>query len=88
VIANLHTVTTIDRLALQLGMNRRSFTKMFRRETGLSFCTWIKRARLAAALPRLRAGDAISAIATELNYQRVSSFSAAFKCVFRVPPSS
>lgn len=86
-LAEPHTSMTIDQVAGQLNMNRRTFTRMFRRETGLSFGKWRERARLAAALPRLRAGEELTVIATELGYPRTPSFSAAFKRVFQVPPS-
>lgn len=86
-LAEPHTSVTIDQAARQLDMNRRAFTRMFRRETGLSFGAWREHARLAAALPRLRAGEAITVVATELGYHRPSSFSAAFKRIVGVAPS-
>lgn len=86
-LAEPHASVTIDQAAHQLDMNRRAFTRMFRRETGLSFCAWRERAYLAAALPRLRAGEAITVVATELGYQRPSTFSAAFKRIVGVAPS-
>jgi AraC-like DNA-binding protein len=43
----------IDRWASDLAMNRRSFTRLFRRETGMSFAEWRQQACIAVALPRL-----------------------------------
>src|SRR5690606_17187741 len=45
--------TTIDEWARKLGMSRRTFTRAFARQTGLSFSQWRRQACLFAALPRL-----------------------------------
>jgi AraC-like DNA-binding protein len=48
---------TIDEWADALAMNRRRFTRLFRRETGMSFAQWRQQACLSAALPRLAAAS-------------------------------
>jgi AraC-like DNA-binding protein len=48
---------TIDDWASDLHMSRRAFTRLFRRETGLSFMAWRQQACLIGALPRLSAGE-------------------------------
>lgn len=78
---------TIDHWADALAMNRRRFTRLFRRETGMSFAQWRQQACLSAALPRLAAGDPVTAIALDLGYDSPANFTAMFKRVLGVPPS-
>jgi AraC-like DNA-binding protein len=46
----------IDDWASSLHLTRRTFTRLFRRETGLSFVAWRQQACILAALPKLTAG--------------------------------
>ncbi len=78
---------TIDRWADALAMNRRSFTRLFRRETGMSFADWRQQACLAVALPRLAEGVPVTAIALDLGYDSPAGFSTMFKRVLGVSPS-
>ena len=78
---------TIDEWAGAMAMNRRSFTRLFRRETGMSFAEWRQQACLSAALPRLAAGEPVTAIALDLGYDGPGNFSTMFKRVVGVPPS-
>src|SRR5262249_2358379 len=59
---------TIDVWARDVGLSRRSFTRLFRLETGLTFSTWQRRACLLAALPRLSRGERVTTIAFDLGY--------------------
>jgi AraC-like DNA-binding protein len=69
-------------------MNRRSFTRLFRRETAMSFAEWRQQACLSAALlPKLVAGEPITSIAYDLGYDGPGNFSTMFKRVLGVPPS-
>ena len=77
----------IDRWADALAMNRRRFTRLFRRETGMSFAEWRQQACLSVALPRLAAGQAVTSIALDLGYDSPASFSTMFKRVLGLPPS-
>lgn len=69
----------IDDWAASLGISRRSFTRLFRAQTGLSFAAWRQQACLFAALPRLIAGEAVTAIAIDLGYDNPAAFTAMFK---------
>ncbi len=71
-----------------LGMSRRSFTRAFKQETGLSFMTWRQQACLVAALPRLAAGEPVTSIAMQLGYDNPSAFTTMFKRLLGVPPRS
>jgi AraC-like DNA-binding protein len=77
----------IDRWADAMAMNRRSFTRLFRRETGMSFAEWRQQACLSVALPRLAGGEPVTSIALDLGYDSPASFSTMFKRVLGVTPS-
>lgn len=77
----------VDEWADALGLNRRSFTRLFRRETGMSFAEWRQQACLAMALQMLAAGKAVTEIAFDLGYESTASFSTMFRRVLGVPPS-
>jgi AraC-like DNA-binding protein len=78
---------TIDEWADGLGMHRRRFTRLFRRETGMSFAQWRQQACLLAAIPRLGAGEAVTTVALDLGYESPASFSTMFRRALGKPPS-
>lgn len=78
---------TIDHWSDALAMTRRSFTRLFRRETGMSFAAWRQQACLSVALPKLAAGEPITKVALDLGYDGPGNFSTMFKRVLGVPPS-
>lgn len=82
-----NAAASIDEWASAMAMNRRSFTRLFRRETGMSFAAWRQQACLSVALPKLAAGEAVTSIAYDLGYDGPGNFSTMFKRVLGVPPS-
>lgn len=78
---------TIDQWSDALAMNRRNFTRIFRRETGMSFAEWRQQACLSVALPKLAAGESVTMVALDLGYDGPGNFSTMFKRVLGVPPS-
>jgi AraC-like DNA-binding protein len=78
---------TIDGWSAALGLGRRAFTRAFRRETGMSFAEWRQRACLVVALPRLAAGEPVTAIALDLGYDSPAAFATMFKRLSGIPPS-
>ncbi|WEX08209.1 helix-turn-helix transcriptional regulator [Chelativorans sp. AA-79] len=78
---------TIDAWARASGMSRRTFTRVFQRETGLSLSTWRQQACLFAALPRLTEGEAVTSVALDLGYESVAAFTTMFKRMLGRPPS-
>jgi AraC-like DNA-binding protein len=78
---------TIANWADELQMSRRSFTRRFRRETGMSFAEWRQQACLLIALPRLAAGEAVTSIALDLGYDSPAAFATMFKRRLGLPPS-
>ncbi len=79
--------TTIDLWADRLAMSRSTFTRLFRRETGLGVAAWRQQACLFAALPRLADGEAVTSVALDLGYDSIAAFSTMFKRVLGAPPS-
>lgn len=77
----------IDAMARQANMSRRSFTRLFRKETGMSFSHWRQQACLLAALTRLGRGEAVTRVAMELGYGSTSAFTAAFRRTLGAAPS-
>lgn len=71
-----------------LGMSRRTFTRFFRRETGLTLSTWRQQAALMAALPRLSAGDPVTTVALDLGYEFTAAFTTMFKRMLGSPPKA
>jgi AraC-like DNA-binding protein len=78
---------TIEDWSGALGMSRRTFTRLFKNETGLSFAAWRQQACLFAALPRLAANEPITQIALDLGYESPAAFTTMFKRLQGVPPS-
>lgn len=76
----------IDDWANALHVGRRTFTRLFRRETGLSFVAWRQQACILAALPRLAAGDSVTDTAFGLGYENPAAFTTLFKRVLGAPP--
>ena len=77
---------TTDAWAEALGMSRRSFTRHFRRETGMSFVAWRQQACLLCAMPRLAAGDPVTTVAIDLGYENPAAFTLMFRRAFGRPP--
>jgi AraC-like DNA-binding protein len=60
---------TIDNWCNDLGMTRRTFTRLFKRETGCTFVEWRQKACLMSALPQLADGNSVTSIALDLGYE-------------------
>jgi AraC-like DNA-binding protein len=69
-----------------LSMSRRTFTRLFRRETGLSFVAWRQQACLLCAMPRLAAGEPVTTVAIDIGYENPAAFTLMFKKAFGMPP--
>lgn len=67
-------------------MSRRAFTRLFRREAGLSFAAWRQQACLVAALPRLLVGESVTSVAIDLGYGSPSTFTTMFKRILGAAP--
>ncbi|QNH79647.1 helix-turn-helix transcriptional regulator [Pseudomonas protegens] len=77
----------IDAIAKRAGMSRRTFTRLFRQHTGISFVEWRQQACLLAAVVRLGQGEAVTRVASDLGYSSPSAFSSVFRKVLGEAPS-
>ncbi|WP_295813620.1 helix-turn-helix transcriptional regulator [uncultured Nitratireductor sp.] len=77
---------TIDQWARAAGMSRRTFTRRFKQEAGVSLSLWRQQASLFAALPRLASGEAVTTVALDLGYDSVAAFTTMFKRMLGASP--
>ena len=77
---------TIDSWCDEMSISRRAFTRLFRSETGLSFAEWRQQAYIAAALPRLAAGESVTSVALDLGYDNPAAFTTMFKRILGTSP--
>ncbi len=85
-VAAPSAATTIDHWASRAGMSRRSFTRAFQRETGLSLSMWRRQATLLAALPLLAGGKSVTDVALDLGYESAPAFTTMFRRMLGVAP--
>ncbi|UJW75777.1 AraC family transcriptional regulator [Rhizobium sp. SL42] len=78
----------IDDWARDLSMSRRSFTRLFRSETGVSFVTWRQQACLFASLPKLAAGEPVTNVALDAGYENIAAFTTMFRRMLGSSPST
>lgn len=78
----------IDAWAAALGISRRSFTRHFRNETGISFGTWRQQASILASLPRLADGESVTSVALEAGYENIAAFTTMFRRMLGSTPSN
>ncbi|GIL39656.1 AraC family transcriptional regulator [Roseiterribacter gracilis] len=76
----------LDHWAAEAAMGRRTFTRSFRRETGISFADWCRNARLMEALSRLSLGQSVTVVAHDVGYSSSSAFGFMFRRAFGVSP--
>jgi AraC-like DNA-binding protein len=72
----------------EVGASVRTLTRAFVAETGIPFTRWRTSVRLRAALPRLAAGEPVSAVASGVGYETPSAFVAAFRRETGVTPGT
>jgi AraC-like DNA-binding protein len=84
---NVANDLSLDEIAKVACMSRRAFTRLFRRETGLSFTVWRQQMRLMEALSLMEGGHSITSTAYAVGYNSPSAFSAAFHRTFGMSPS-
>ena len=62
-----------------VGASERNLSRLFRRETGLSFAEWRTRARMLAAVEMLAAGLPVGTVGRRVGYSTPSAFVQAFR---------
>ncbi|MFF3557213.1 helix-turn-helix domain-containing protein [Streptomyces tsukubensis] len=70
---------SLDAHARAVGVSRRTLTRLFVADTGMTFDRWRTHARLRASLPLLAEGQPVSRVAHAVGYATASAFLAAFR---------
>jgi transcriptional regulator GlxA family with amidase domain len=87
--ARLEQPLTLDDLAGQAGMSRRTFTRRFRGMTGATVGDWLLGERLALAQRLLEStGLSVEDVATAAGFGAASSFRSRFAAAFAVSPTA
>ena len=77
----------LDELAAAAGGSRRTLSRLFVQDTGMSFDRWRTHLRLRVALPMLAEGQPVGRVAHAVGYSSPSAFLAAFRRVVGTSPA-
>lgn len=77
----------LDELAQRVGASERTISRLFIKETGMTFSEWRKKYLLMQAIDKLDQGLSITTVALELGYSSASAFIAMFRRTLGMPPS-
>ncbi len=77
---------TLGDWAQRIGTSEKTLSRLFQRETGMTFRLWRQRQRLLASLGSLEAGNSVTAAALDCGYDSTSAYIASFKGLFGFTP--
>ena len=77
---------TLAEWSNEAGASARTLSRLFVKETGMTFGAWRQQARLLKALEMLAGGQLVTAAALDLGYQSPSAFVAMFRRALGVSP--
>ena len=86
-IAKPETETGLSHWAALVGASERTLSRLFIKETGISFQQWRKQLLLHEAVDRLGKGESVINVALELGYRSPSAFVAMFRKTLGKPPA-
>lgn len=70
----------------EVGASKRTLTRLFPAQTGMSFRSWRQQRRLLRALELLASGHNVTVVAQELGYENTSAFISMFRrCLGETP---
>ncbi|MCL9671218.1 helix-turn-helix transcriptional regulator [Citrobacter sp. MNAZ 1397] len=78
---------SIEKWASGSGMSVRTFSRRFKKETGVAFSEWKKRVRLLESVVMLKNKRSVTQVALDLGYSSPAAFTFAFRAMFGVPPT-
>ncbi len=79
---------TLAELGRAAGASERTLSRLFRRDTGMTFPQWRAQLRLQHAIILLAADSTVTGAATASGYTNTSAFIAAFRDAFGVTPAA
>lgn len=75
-------------LAASAGLSLRTLSRLFTRQTGLTFARWRQQARVLRSLEALATGVPVTQVAAQYGYENTSAYIAAFRQRFGVTPGA
>ncbi|TIX90324.1 helix-turn-helix transcriptional regulator [Rhizobium sp. P44RR-XXIV] len=78
---------TIEEWGARVGASNRTLTRLFQRETGMSFGRWRQQLHIGLALQRLASGQSVTNVAFDLGYESTSAFIAMFRRMLGTTPA-
>ena len=78
---------TIEEWGARVGASKRTLSRLFQRDTGMSFVRWKQQLHVGLTLQRLALGEAVTNIAIDLGYESPSSFIAMFRRMLGQTPA-
>jgi AraC-like DNA-binding protein len=88
VLRDVCTTDSVASLGAAVGLSERSVTRLFPRETGLSFRRWQNQARLLRAFELLELGKSLTHVALEVGYATPSAFAKMFRRTLGKAPTA
>lgn len=79
---------TLGELGRAAGASERTLSRLFRRDTGMTFPQWRAQLRLQHAMLLLAAGSTVTTAAAASGYSNTSAFIAAFRDAFGLTPAA
>ncbi|AHF79247.1 AraC family transcriptional regulator (plasmid) [Sodalis praecaptivus] len=77
-----------DAWADNLHCSPRTFSRLFRQQTGMSFGKWRQQACIMAAVTRLSLGESVTSVALDLGYDSPGAFSSMYRRQTGMTPSA
>lgn len=87
-LGQLHIHSLPEEWARQLHRSQRTFNRLLRQQTGMSFAVWRQQACLMAAIPRQLADSSVTRTTLELGYDSPAAFSSMFRKVLCQSPTA
>ncbi|MFK0382700.1 AraC family transcriptional regulator [Agrobacterium sp. NPDC090273] len=78
---------SLEEWGARVGASHRTLTRLFQRDTGMSFGQWRQQWHVSLALQRLSVGESVTNIAVDLGYESVSAFIAMFRRMLGTTPA-
>lgn len=86
--SHLSSPLDLGGIAAVVTMERCSFSRYFRQKTGITFGSFVRAARVAAAVARLECSDdSLSSIARDCGFGNLTTLTRSFKAVTRMTPT-
>lgn len=86
ILDNVGSKVTLKQWAAEVGACERTLSRIFEKQTGMTFRMWQRRCRLLKATEHLSEGRSVGEVATLVGYQSASAFISAFQDEYQITP--